>query len=191
MTQTLMKALSDLKEPNKPSRPRSRIESNVSTSSNKDRKSRIMDRDDLGSQRSERKNNNITKMAKKEGLRSRITNWWSLGKNNEGKKKDKNQPTSNKALYKPTIMRNKELEKTKEEIQKKYEHYYNKWRDYDLLTSILLMLGLVVAIADREFILAMEPTKTIDYQDSYVRMIITITSLLASKIIFLNLFSHH
>ena len=91
MTQTLMKALSDLKEPNKPSRPRSRIESNVSTSSNKDRKSRIMDRDDLGSQRSERKNNNITKMAKKEGLRSRITNWWSLGKNNEGKKKDSNQ----------------------------------------------------------------------------------------------------
>ncbi len=43
---------------------------------------------------------------------------------------------------------NKELEKTKEEIQKKYEMYYNKWRDYDLLTSILLMLGLVVAIAD-------------------------------------------
>ena len=86
---------------------------------------------------------------------------------------------------------NKELEKTKEEIQKKYEHYYNKWRDYDLLTSILLMLGLVVAIADvrrsilkwlkREFILAMEPTKTINYQDSFVRVIITITSLLASK----------
>lgn len=159
MTQTLMKALSDLKEPNKPSRPRSRIESNVSTSSNKDRKSRIMDRDDLGSQRSERKNNNITKMAKKEGLRSRITNWWSLGKNNEGKKKDPNQQASTKALYRPTIMSkalhleykflgNKELEKTKEEIQKKYEHYYNKWRDYDLLTSILLMLGLVVAIAD-------------------------------------------
>ncbi len=53
------------------------------------------------------------------------------------------------------------------------------------------MLGLVVAIADvrrsilkwlkREFILAMEPTKTINYQDSFVRMIITLTSLLASK----------
>ena len=27
----------------------------------------------------------------------------------------------------------------------------------------------------------MEPTKTINYEDSYVRMIITVTSLLASK----------
>jgi hypothetical protein len=29
-----------------------------------------------------------------------------------------------------------------------YERYYNKWRDYDLLTSILSILGLVVAIVD-------------------------------------------
>jgi hypothetical protein len=88
MTQTLMKALSDLKEPNKPSKPRSRVQSNVSSSSNKERKSRIMDRDDMGTQRSERKSSNA---AKKEGFRSRITNWWSQGKNNEGKKKDSNQ----------------------------------------------------------------------------------------------------
>jgi len=26
--------------------------------------------------------------------------------------------------------------------------YYNKWRDYDLLTSILSILGLVVGIID-------------------------------------------
>jgi hypothetical protein len=99
MTETLMKALSDLKDPN--NQPRSRIQSNVSTSSNKERKSRIMDRDDMGSQGSERKNNNKTK---KEGLRSKITNWWSHGKNNEAKKKEPNQQTSTKALYKPTIM---------------------------------------------------------------------------------------
>jgi len=40
------------------------------------------------------------------------------------------------------------LQKTKEEIHKKYEYYYNKWRDYDLLTSILSILGLVIAIID-------------------------------------------
>lgn len=38
--------------------------------------------------------------------------------------------------------------KTKEEIQKRYETYYNKWRDYDLLTSLLSILSLVVAIID-------------------------------------------
>lgn len=45
--------------------------------------------------------------------------------------------------------------KTKEEIQKRYEKYYNKWRDYDLLTSILSILGLVVAIIDHEYCLAL------------------------------------
>ena len=43
---------------------------------------------------------------------------------------------------------NKQLQKTKEQIHKMYERYYNKWRDYDLLTSILSILGLVVAIVD-------------------------------------------
>ena len=43
---------------------------------------------------------------------------------------------------------NEKLMRTKEEIQKKYELYYNKWRDYDLLTSILSMLGLIVGIID-------------------------------------------
>jgi deoxyribodipyrimidine photolyase len=46
------------------------------------------------------------------------------------------------------IIGNKQLQKTKEEIHKMYEHYYNKWRDYDLLTCILSILGLVVAIVD-------------------------------------------
>jgi len=29
-----------------------------------------------------------------------------------------------------------------------YEYYYNKWRDFDLLTCILSILGLVVGIVD-------------------------------------------
>lgn len=64
-----------------------------------------------------------------------------------------------KALYKQNIISkiylqltydlgNEQLIKTKEEIQKKYELFYNKWRDYDLLTSIMSILGLVVAIID-------------------------------------------
>jgi hypothetical protein len=46
------------------------------------------------------------------------------------------------------MLENEQLIKTKEEIQKRYETYYNKWRDYDLLTSLLSILGLVVAIID-------------------------------------------
>lgn len=37
---------------------------------------------------------------------------------------------------------------TKEKIQRRYEKFYNKWRDYDLLTCILAMIGLVVGIID-------------------------------------------
>jgi hypothetical protein len=37
---------------------------------------------------------------------------------------------------------------TKEKIQKRYEKYYNKWRDYDLMTCILAMLGLVIGLID-------------------------------------------
>jgi len=31
---------------------------------------------------------------------------------------------------------------------KTYEQFYNKWRDYDLLTCILAMIGLIIAIID-------------------------------------------
>lgn len=83
--------------------------------------------------------------------------------------------------------------KTKDEIQKKYEMYYNKWRDYDLLTSILSILGLVVGIIDvieffifiqHEYTLAVYPYEknpSPDTHDSFVRFIITITSLFAGK----------
>lgn len=41
--------------------------------------------------------------------------------------------------------------KTKEEISKRYENFYNKWRDYDLLTCILAMIGLTIGIIDVPF----------------------------------------
>jgi hypothetical protein len=73
--------------------------------------------------------------------------------------------------------------KTKEEIQKRYETYYNKWRDYDLLTSILSILGLVVAIIDHEFCLdVLQPmlyAPNLQCADTYVRFIVTMTSVLA------------
>lgn len=101
---------------------------------------------------------------------------WNRG--NDKPKKEQSKKADIKTLYKP--LRNEQLIKTKEEIQKKYEKYYNKWRDYDLLTSILSMTGLVIAIIDHEYNLTLK-----DYDprnplhDSYVRMIITVTSLLA------------
>ena len=59
-----------------------------------------MDRDELGSQRSERKN------AKKEGFRSKFTNWFQNGWNHDTKSKDSKQQSSTKALFKPAIMSN-------------------------------------------------------------------------------------
>jgi hypothetical protein len=68
--------------------------------------------------------------------------------------------------------------------------FYNKWRDYDLLTSLLSILGLVVAIIDvsnhlftfskHEYCLsAYGYNPNIQAQDSIARYVVTITSLLA------------
>jgi len=70
--------------------------------------------------------------------------------------------------------------------------FYNKWRDYDLLTSLLSILGLVVAIIDvsiistqnrqHEYCLsAFGYDPNLDFQDSIARYVVTITSLLAGK----------
>jgi hypothetical protein len=49
------------------------------------------------------------------------------------------------------ILEKEHIRKAKEEITKRYESFYNKWRDYDLLTCILAMIGLAVAIIDVVF----------------------------------------
>lgn len=60
--------------------------------------------DEIGSQRSERKNGQVSK---KEGLRYKISNWWQNGKNGDAKMQQiepNKQKSSTKTLYKPTIM---------------------------------------------------------------------------------------
>ena len=61
--------------------------------------------DEIGSQRSERKNTG--QVSKKEGLRHKISNWWQNGKNGDAKMQQtepNKQKSSTKTLYKPTIM---------------------------------------------------------------------------------------
>ena len=106
VTETLLKALSDMKEPI-PTKPRSRLNSSLSSQGNQEQKrSRTgADIDEIGSSRSDRKNNHGGKqMPKKEGFRKKLTNWWQNGKSNV-EKNDNLQKSNTKTLYKPTIMR--------------------------------------------------------------------------------------
>ena len=41
--------------------------------------------------------------------------------------------------------------KAKDSIQKSYENNFNKWRDYDLLTALIAVVGLAIAIVDYEY----------------------------------------
>jgi hypothetical protein len=41
--------------------------------------------------------------------------------------------------------------KQKEAIQQSYEENFNKWRDYDLLTCLISIIGLMLAIATYEY----------------------------------------
>ena len=51
----------------------------------------------------------------------------------------------NFSFNKLTLEREK-VRKARDKIRKRYEKYYNKWRDYDLLSCILAILGLIVGI---------------------------------------------
>eukprot|EP00347_Sterkiella_histriomuscorum_P005684 403355659 len=58
-----------------------------------------------------------------------------------------------------TSPKREKVRKAREKIQKRYEQYYNKWRDYDLLTCILAMLGLIVGIINHEYYLYLQDIK--------------------------------
>ena len=40
---------------------------------------------------------------------------------------------------------------TKDMIKKAYENNFNKWRDYDLLTALIAVIGLALALVDYEY----------------------------------------
>ena len=48
-------------------------------------------------------------------------------------------------------MLNQNVRTTKEAIKKAYETNFNKWRDYDLLTALIALIGLMLAIVDYEY----------------------------------------
>lgn len=68
----------------------------------------------------------------------------------------------------------------KKRMERRYIKYFKHWKDYEMLTCILAMIGLVLALVEYE--------STFDYlgrsaeeimRNSFVRIIITITSVLA------------
>ena len=85
----------------------------------------------------------------------------------------------------------------KEDIMRRmhtrYLKYYQNWRDYDMLTTILVMIGLLLAITEVLFILLINflqqegnqklqySQRTLDYviSNSFVRITITVTTVLA------------
>jgi hypothetical protein len=50
-------------------------------------------------------------------------------------------------------IKNKEIynRKQKDLIKKAYENNFNKWRDYDLLTALIALIGLALALVDYEY----------------------------------------
>jgi hypothetical protein len=42
-------------------------------------------------------------------------------------------------------------QQAKDLIKKNYETSFNKWRDYDLLTALVAVIGLALAIVDYEY----------------------------------------
>lgn len=64
---------------------------------------------------------------------------------------------------------NENVRTTKEAIKKAYETNFNKWRDYDLLTALIAIIGLSLAIVDYEYswLMADNQVKAIgNYTDS-------------------------
>lgn len=43
------------------------------------------------------------------------------------------------------------ITKVKKKLERRFERNFNKWREYDLLTCLIAILGLALAIVDWEY----------------------------------------
>ncbi len=45
----------------------------------------------------------------------------------------------------------KNITKAKRKLERRFERNFNKWREYDLLTCLIAIVGLALAIVDWEY----------------------------------------
>lgn len=62
-----------------------------------------------------------------------------------------NQEKSKQEIRKSIKVKEMNNRATKDLIKKAYENNFNKWRDYDLLTALIAVIGLALALVDYEF----------------------------------------
>ena len=54
------------------------------------------------------------------------------------------------------------IEKAKKKMERRFERNFNKWREYDLLTCIIAIVGLALAIVDWEYTRVISKRVTLD-----------------------------
>ena len=72
-----------------------------------------------------------------------------------------------------------QAQEVSQKLQAKYMKYFNHWKDFDLLTCILAIVGLILAIVDYETTFNYPPNVEALAEGSFSRVVITFTSLLS------------
>ena len=62
-----------------------------------------------------------------------------------------NQRVSKGVITRKMINNMKEKAAFDENLERKYESNFNKWKEYDLLTAIIAVMGLALSIVDYEY----------------------------------------
>ncbi len=62
-----------------------------------------------------------------------------------------NQDISKMKIHDSIKIANMNSRAANDRIQKAYETNFNKWRDYDLLTALIAVIGLMLCIVDYEY----------------------------------------